>query len=245
MLYASSNKPLYKQLSDILKQKILNGEYNAGEAIQGERHLEKLYGVSRITVRKAIEELTQEGFLYNVHGKGTFVATKQIERPLAQLLGVVEELEDGLNTSIQLISKVEEPASLEVSEGLQIEDGDQVCKIVRLIWENYIPLLIDYSYLPSVIGQLLNNVDLSKDLIYRQLELCGYSISHGEQWISAGLPYNDEAFYLQCSIDTPILKTKRITYVENNKPIIYSVAVYRSDRYQYKVNLQRHLKKIM
>jgi len=86
VLYPGSAKPLYKQLKDVLKQKITAGEFKPGEALPGERQLMETYGVSRVTVRQAIAELVNEGLLYRQHGKGTFIAPKRIERPLARLL---------------------------------------------------------------------------------------------------------------------------------------------------------------
>ncbi len=84
-------------------------------------------------------------------------------------------------------------------------------------------------------------MDLSRDLIYTQLELCGYKLSHAEQSISAGSASREEARHLQCKVNSPVLVAKRTTFVEGGLPIDYSVSIYRSDRYQYHVNLKRHI----
>lgn len=241
MLYPGSAKPLYEQLKDILKQKITAGELQPGEALPGERQLMETYGVSRVTVRQAIAELVNEGLLYRQHGKGTFVAPMRIERPLARLLGVAEELAlEGLDIEIQVIKTGFQEATLEARQELQLAAGEAVFGVTRLITAAHQPLLLDAGYFPPAIGQLLQNVDLSKDLIYTQLELYGYKISNGWQRISAGHASREAARYLQCRAGSPVLVVKRTTYVEGGLPIDFSTAIYRGDRYEYHVNLQRH-----
>lgn len=241
MLYPGSAKPLYEQLKDIIKQKIASGEFEPGEALPGERQLMDTYGVSRVTVRQAIGELVNEGLLYRQHGKGTFVAPKRIERPLARLLGVAEELTlEGLEVEIKVIKTVIQESTPEIRQELQLAEGEPVFCVARLITAAQQPLLLDQSYFPQAIGQLLQNTDLSRDLIYTQLELYGYKISNGKQRISAGRASREEARYLQCKLGSPVLIVKRTTYVEGGLPIDFSLAIYRGDRYEYHVSLQRH-----
>lgn len=241
MLYPSSAKPLYEQLKEILKQKINGGEFKPGEALPGERQLMDAYGVSRVTVRQAIGELVNEGLVYRQHGKGTFVAPQRIERPLARLLGVAEELAlEGLEVEIRVIKTGIQESTPEVRQELQLVEGEPVFCVTRLITAARQPLLVDKSYFPQIIGQLLQNVDLSNDLIYTQLELYGYKITNGRQKISAGLASREEAGYLQCKAGSPVLVVRRTTYVEGGLPIDFSHTVYRGDRYEYRINLQRH-----
>ncbi len=241
MLYPGSAKPLYEQLKDIIKQKIASGEFKPGEALPGERQLMDTYGVSRVTVRQTISELVNEGLLYRQHGRGTFVAPKRIERPLARLLGVAEELTlEGLEVEIKVIKTGIQESTPEVRQELQLAESEPVFCVTRLITAGQQPLLLDHSYFPQAIGQLLQNLDLSKDLIYTQLELYGYKISNGKQRISAGRASREEARYLQCNSGSPLLIVRRTTYVEGGLPIDFSHAVYRGDRYEYHVSLERH-----
>ncbi|MBE3571768.1 MAG: GntR family transcriptional regulator [Moorella humiferrea] len=241
MLYPGSAKPLYEQLKDILKQKIASGELKPGEVLPGERQLMDTYGVSRVTVRQAIGDLVNEGLLYRQHGKGTFVAPKRIERPLARLLGVAEELAlEGLEIDIKVIKTGIQEATAEARQELRLAENAPVFCVSRLITAAGQPLLLDHSYFPQAIGHLLQNIDLSKDLIYTQLELYGYKISNGKQRISAGRASREEARYLQCKAGSPVLVVKRTTYVEGGLPIDFSHAIYRGDRYEYLVSLQRY-----
>lgn len=241
MLYPGSAKPLYEQLKDILKQKILAGELRPGEALPGERQLMETYGVSRVTVRQAISELVNEGLLYRHHGKGTFVAVRRIERPLARLLGVAEELTlEGMQIEIKVIKTGAVGPTPEIRKELRLPEGETVFLVTRLIVAEQQPLLLDHSYFPLTFGQLLQNMDLSRDLIYTQLELYGYKIHHAEQRISAGRASGEEAKHLQYKKGSPVLVVKRTTYVESRMPLAFSNTVYRADRYEYKITLWRH-----
>lgn len=241
MLYPGSAKPLYEQLKDILKQKISEGEYKAGEALPGERQLMENYGVSRVTVRQAIGEMVNEGFLYRIHGKGTYVSPKRIERPLARLLGVAEELaEEGFKVDMKVIESGIKTPDHETRRELRLSETDTVFAVSRLIFADNQPLVINHSYFPNSLGQILSNTDLSRDLIYTQLELYGYKISSGNQRISAGRASMEEAKYLQCKTNSPVLVVKRTTFVESGLPIHYSKGIFYGDRYEYQVVLKRN-----
>ncbi|WP_172408156.1 GntR family transcriptional regulator [Desulfosporosinus sp. FKA] len=240
MLYPGSIKPLYEQLKDIIKLNITDGNLKPGEALPGERQLMETYGVSRVTIRQSIGELVNEGFLYRKHGKGTFVAPKRIERPLARLMGVTEELAlDGLNVEMKVFKTESQKATPKIRQKLKLAEEEPVFCIARIITVAQEPLSLDYNYFPQSIGQKLLNANLSKDLIYTQLELYGYKISTGKQKISAGKATKEEAKLLQCKLNSPLLVVKRSTYVESGLPIVYSQALYRGDRYEYVIDLQR------
>lgn len=241
MLYPGSIKPLYEQLKDIIKQSIANGYLKPGEALPGERQLMESYGVSRVTVRQSIGELVNEGLLYRKHGKGTFVAPKRIERPLARLMGVTEELElEGYTVEMNVLKTECQNATPEIRHELRLAEEEPVFCVARLITVAQEPLTLDYNYFNQSIGQQLLNANLSKDLIYTQLELYGYKISTGKQKISAGKATKEIAKYLECQVSSPLLIAKRTTYVDGGLPIAYSQAFYKGDRYEYSIDLQRH-----
>nr|WP_277998855.1 GntR family transcriptional regulator [Moorella sulfitireducens] len=147
---------------------------------------------------------------------------------------------EGLEVEIKVIKTGFQEATPEARKELQLKEGEPVFGVIRLITAARQPLLLDTSYFPPTIGHLLQNTDLSRDLIYTQLELYGYRISNGRQRISAGLASREQARYLQCKVGSPVLVVRRTTYVEGGLPIDFSCAIYRGDRYEYHVNLQRH-----
>lgn len=240
MLFPGQAKPLHEQLKDAIKLKITNAEIKPGDLLPSERHLIDLYKVSRVTVRQALGALVNEGLLYRQHGKGTFVAPSRFERPLARLLGVVEELRlDNLEIEINLLSQGFLPTS-ELPPEVQIFDDKPIFHVTRLITSEAQPLLIDRRYFPKTVGQFVQNLDLSKDTILVQLELYGFKIVRGTQKISAEQITVENAKLLQCAPGNPVLVAKRTTFVEGDIPIDYSCTLYRADRYEYLVDLRRN-----
>ena len=84
--------PKYYQLANILREKILNGEFSAQDAIPSERHLEETYNLSRPTIRQAIDLLERQGYLYRVHGKGTFVSPPKLQKGMLELTSFSEDM---------------------------------------------------------------------------------------------------------------------------------------------------------
>ena len=240
MLDFNISKPLYVQLKDIIKQQINNGIYKPGDKLPSERALMDMYSVSRITVRNAIRDLVSEGVLFSQHGKGTFVAQRLFIRTLAQLLGVIEELQlEQANIDIVPILARQEVPNKEVIDALQIQANSLVYAIYRLILSEAQPLLLSYNYFPQTLEHIAKDIGLSKDLVFDKLEEYGYGASSGIQRIIARAATKEEAKHLKCRVGDPVLGTKRIVYDKNNIPVVYSYTVYRSDRYEYYVELKR------
>ncbi len=242
MLYSGSNKPLYEQMKEVIIQKIHSGEYVSGDCLPGERALMQQYGVSRITIRQAIGALVNEGIVYRKHGKGTFVAEKKVERPLASLLGIAEELTmEDIDVTIDVLKSGIEKPSLEVRKALGLHSDQSVFMVKRLISTQQSPLVIINDYVSESIKYVFDNCILERDIFYVQLEKCGYKIGHGEQRISAGSAADDEVQLLKCKKNAPILVVKRTTFDTDNNPLIYSNISYRGDKYEYFINLKRRI----
>jgi GntR family transcriptional regulator len=242
MLYTGCAKPLYEQMKEIIIQKINNGEYSPEHALPGERVLMERFGVSRITIRQAIGDLVNEGVLYRKHGKGTYVAEKKIEKPLARLLGIAEELaSENSDLAISVLESAITAPAVEVSKALGLTPGQSVFMVKRLITTQQIPLLIIHDYISDTIKYIFDNCRLDRDIFYVQLEACGYKIGHGEQRISAASATQDEAKYLKYKKGAPVLVVRRTTYDVNHNPLIYSQVTYRGDRYEYFIKLKRKL----
>ena len=242
MLYSGGSKPLYEQLKEIIVQKINSGEYLPKQALPGERVLMEQFGVSRITVRQAIGDLVNEGILYREHGKGTYVADKRIERPLARLWGIAEELAaEDIAVSMQALDSGVTAPTAEVRKALGLNNTANVFMIKRLIMTEQVPLLIIQDYISDSIKYVFDNCMLDRDILYVQLEMCGYKIGHGEQRIRAEAASQDEAQILDYKKGAPVLVVRRTTFDANHVPLIYSRIVYRGDRYEYFINLKRHI----
>jgi GntR family transcriptional regulator len=241
ILYSGCAKPLYEQMKKIIIQKINSGEYLPEQSLPGERVLMKQFGVSRITIRQAIGDLVNEGILYRRHGKGTYVANKRIERPLARLLGIAEELAaENRDIAIRLLESGVRVPTAEIGQALGLNPLESVFMVKRLVITEQIPLLIIYDYFPDAIKYVFESCMLDRDIFYAQLEACGYKIGHGEQRIGAGAANQDEAHHLKYQKGAPVLVVRRTTFDTNHTPLAYSHITYRGDRYEYFITLKRN-----
>lgn len=240
-LYRNTGKPLYKQLKQVLKHKIQQGTYLPGESLPGERHLMEDFGVSRMTVRNAISELVQESVLIKRHGSGTYVNPKTTERLFLNLYGLVEELRlSGHEISIELIGSVTKPAGKRARKELKLENGDTILNYKRLIRADGEAILFTNSNITSSLSEVYKSIslDIASDVIYEHLETCGYNVTDARQKIVAGFPNRLEAEHLNCDINTPLLILYRTTYLDGDRPIIFSRAVY-GKKYSFNLDLKR------
>ncbi|MHB1394334.1 MAG: GntR family transcriptional regulator [Clostridia bacterium] len=240
MVYNGVAKPLYLQLKSLLVEQIESGKFKEGHVLPGERTLANQYDVSRVTVRKCIEALAEEGFVTRIEGKQTVVNRKRINHRLGDLLGIREELlQISKEVKVVELYKGYEPVQYEVGKSLNLGGSNQVYAFVRLFLVENKPVLINYSYISPDKGKLIDDMDLSKVLIFSHLENCGYKISFAEQEISAGIGSTNEEQYLDYAAGRTILIRKRTTYLEGGYPILYDKCIYRGDSYGYSIKLAR------
>lgn len=232
--------PLYVQVKNHIRERIESGELRAHDALPGERELVAQLGLSRTTVRQALNDLVAEGVLYRHHGKGTFVAPRKYGQNLTSLTGFAEELRSmGLAPQIEVLAQEFRPAPRGVALALRCEPGENVAFIARRILTEGEPLLVDRTYLIRSVGELVLQADLVHESIYRRIERVGFPIQEGLQTIGAiGMSPND-ADLLDVEPGSPALFLQRVTFVDEESPIEYSEAVYRSERFQYQTQLKR------
>jgi DNA-binding transcriptional regulator YhcF (GntR family) len=142
--------PLYTQLKELLRERILDGSYPPHSRMPSESELGKAFDVSRITVRQALGDLQKEGLIFKIHGKGTFVAKPKAFQNVSTLQGLAESMTQmGYEVLNRLRSFRHVPASALVAQRLQVEEGSLVTEIrqVRLI--NREPVSLEITYLPK------------------------------------------------------------------------------------------------
>lgn len=244
-LYPNITKPLYLQFRDVLIDQIESGDLSPGDLLPGERKLAEMYDISRVTVRKCIGHMVEEGYFNRSQGKETMVAQRKVDHHLGRLVGSVEEFlsTEGIIATIEVIQKGFEQGSLSVRKHLQIDESDHadVFAFSRSIQKNGKPMGVNFSFVPHDIGKIVDSLDLTTAKVFTHLEACGYNLSYGEQEITSAVCTKDIAGYLDYEVRQPVLVIRRTTYLENGYPILYEKTVYRGDRYQYSIRLQRKL----
>ena len=169
-LNTNSTITLFDQIESDLKEKIKNGIYQPGQKIPTETELIEAYGVSRITIRRAIEDLTKEGILTKKQGKGTFVQDKKIIRKISHTISFTEACSLCSMTASSYVSmrKIMQPGELNIPES-DLFSGESVIRIQRIRMADGVPVICENNYFPCSRFAFLLNESLDGSL-YQLLE---------------------------------------------------------------------------
>ncbi|MBT8366428.1 MAG: GntR family transcriptional regulator [Deltaproteobacteria bacterium] len=236
-LIHDSFKPLYFQLKEIFHDKIENEKLKEGDMIPSESELQQIYGVSRATVRKAIELLVYEGLMDKKKGKGTFVRRRKIEEQLPVLKSFTEEM-SGRDAYKKVISVAHTKAPSGIRARLNLPADESVLSLKRLMVVDGIPLGILHSYIPAKFELSLDE-DYTKSL-YRILEKKGIRLKDAEQTIEVRMATHEEIRLLELEAPCPTLVIRRLAYSVNHEAVEYVKGVYRGDLYRYSCKLTRY-----
>lgn len=243
--FVSSRIPLYYQLENLLREKINSGAVAPGDRLPTESELIIEYGVSRITVRQALQALADDGLIERRQGRGTFVAERRTRKRkfagVTHLTGSLDELiEMGRETPVQLLEMNRVEADVHEAELLGLKKGEPVYRIKRLRLREGQPYSLILNYLPAEIGARLTREELSHGVLLQILETkFGLNLTEARQQITAELADPYVAQLLQIRVGSPLLSIERTVYDEGGRPIEYVHTLYRSDLYSYSVFLTR------
>ena len=229
--------PLYYQLKEILLEKIETGEWLEGHMIPSENKLQQTYNVSRATVRRTIELLSNQGFLEKERGKGTTVRKPRIEERLPALKSFTEEMA-GREATKQVITAKHIHPPVKIKKVLALFPEEQVFYLKRLMIVDGIPLGILESYIPDRYELGLEE-DYSKSL-YKIFKKNGIRLKDAYQSIEASMSTKEEILLLGMNTSFPTLVINRVVYSTNGDPVEYIKGVYHADRYRYKLKLSRN-----
>ncbi len=237
----NSPLPLHHQLRETLRYELLNGDLvDANGKIPTEAEICKHYGVSRITVRNAIQSLVDEGLLTRERGRGTFLRSNKVVSWIGQLMGFAEAIEKaGFKPGSEVISHgLTTTFPRRVKNNLRI---DTIWELKRLRFANEQAIAIEHNYHPPEIGLELAKQNLQSVLIYKFIEeTLGIILSEGDQYISAVNAGEEEARILGVMPGQALLQIERVSYSLDQKPVEYLRAIYRPDYFQYSVKLSRN-----
>ena len=233
--------PLYQQLAQRLRRQIAEGTYGQGDRLPSEADLCAQFGVSRITVRAALDQLVDAGLLWRQRGKGTFVTAPLVEHELIRLTDFVEDMAGaGISPASRITHLGEELAPGDVARELDLAPHTAVVRLDRLRLADGRPIAFDVTYLPLRYGRLLNREALERETIYHQLEQ-QYQIPvvSGTFLIEAGRATAELGESLEVERGAPVLVIRRTSFTEGRDPIYYQQRYYRADRVRYRVELDR------
>ncbi len=235
-----SAEPLYLQIRNSLLQAIRDGHLKPDQRVPSERELSEMTGVSRMTVRQALQSLIAEGVLYTVPGKGTFVSCgPKIEQNLQRLSGFTEEVRaQGFTPGSRVLSVERIGADKQVAAALDLPPDTPVIRIARQRLVDDVPVAIEKAYLEAERFPGLESIDWETHSLYQVL-LTRYHIVlvQARQFIEAQEANRYVAELLGIERGKPILAMERVTYTTDNQPVEYVRSFYRADRFRLKVVL--------
>lgn len=225
--------PRYHQVEEWVREQIASGAWAPGSLIPSEPELCRRFGVSRITVRKAMGNLVQDGQVRVVQGRGTFVAApKMAERFIQRAFGIYEDFERrGISLTTRVLRQEVAAASGEIADRLRLEVGEQVHVIERLRSVGDEKMLISTTYIPYQLCPELAREDLTRGSLYRLLRTrYGLAITRGERRLEAVAAGQHEARLLDVALATPLLQLDSVAYRRDGRPFEYSITLHRGDK---------------
>jgi GntR family transcriptional regulator len=211
---------LYVQIRETLRDQIKTGVLKPGQKLPAEDELAAQFGVSRMTVRQGISDLTDEGMLYRRRGIGTFVTQFHVERDHNKLTGYFETAEaEGFRAEVRLLSREVVPAKLMIARALALPETEPVIRIQTLRLANDVPVTIYDEYVPYKLCPELLVEDLHSRPAWQTLEKHGYIIKRAVQRIEARAAEGQVADLLNIDEDAPILFKNRVIYAEDGTPV--------------------------
>lgn len=237
--------PLYRHIEEDLLSQITEGDLQPGDVIPPERELCEHYGVSRITVRRAISELETRGYVRRHQGKGTFVSRTRIQREMGRLLSFSEEMQaQGHVPGSKLLNLQHRPADKSIASLLQVREGEPIWIVerLRLADDEVVSLSISYLHLPPDV--YLTPLELNGDSsLWSLLASKGVRITEGNTTVRATVADSHYAELLDVEEGEPLLVREGVNYVTEEQPIPVEAfeIVSRADRYQYSLHLIRHV----
>jgi GntR family transcriptional regulator len=230
----SSSLPLYQQLQRALRQAIENGVIAPEDALPPERDLAEMLGVSRITVRKAIDELAEEGLLVRKQGSGTFVSNR-VEKNFAKLTSFSEDMRArGREPRSVWLTKAAGTVTPEESLTLRSSPGTPVFRFHRIRYADDAPMAIEYA---TVLANCLPSVDAVQSSLYEALEQTGNRPVRALQRLRAVLFTAEQAKLLKAQERDAGLLVARVGYLKDGRAVEFSQSYYRGDIYDFVAEL--------
>tara|TARA_R100000656_G_scaffold107230_1_gene79375 strand:- start:322 stop:1176 length:855 start_codon:yes stop_codon:yes gene_type:complete len=232
--------PAYYKLYVLLAQKIRDGELQPGQALQSENNMTAEYGVSRITVRKALDVLEQEGLIVRRRGARTCVATIDNDVPEPIVEGPIDNLlTRGLAAKALNIETGWKLATPDARSALRLQNSEKCFSVTRLRSHADTPFSYSRIYVAPEAAQTLNQDDLGSEPILVQIEKTGLFASSADQTLSAKLAQDPAASALRVPIGSALIELRRIVFDKKEKPFLFQVSLYRPDKYEYNMRLSR------
>ena len=236
MKQPASSLPVYRHLANVLIELMQQGDDAVSRPLPSERSLSTALGISRVTVRRALDELALEGRLRRRQGARTAIGNR-LQKRISTLSGFSEELRSrGIEPGQRWISRQTVLPSPIEAMALGLSGADPIVRLVRVRLADGIPLAIERAAVPQ---SVLPSADLVENSLYALLTDLGVPPVRGVQRIRAGIMARIEAELLDCSPGAPMLIVERRCFLADGRPVEFTETRYNGERYDFLTELER------
>jgi GntR family transcriptional regulator len=233
--------PLYHQLKTLILNEIEAGRWKPDQQLPTEEQLSARFHVSKITVRQALRELSNAGWVRREQGRGTFVQKPALEEGPRKLTSFTDEMRDhGIVATSQVLDKSVIAAPADVAAKLEIPTADPVFRLRRLRLADGVPMGIQTAYLPMAMVPGIEEIKFTDRSLYEVLR-SRYDLHPGnaKETLIAVVVNSEEASLLRVAQGSPALAAERLTLLPNSHPFEYAQSIMRGDRYRIVLDLVR------
>ncbi len=226
-----SGTPAYRRIQRAIQSRIEAGELKPGDAVDSERDLARCHGVSLMTARHALKELEAEGLAERRPGAGTFVAPPRIH--FNRLVSFTEQMATrGFSVQSQILDARVIDGEYEITARLGLSAGSGLVRLERVRMAAGQPLALEICYLAADTFASLVDVSLERRSLFTLLEQkYGIQLAYADEEVDATAADHRLAELLKVSRGAPLLRIRQVLFDSTGSPTIFSLALYRSDRY--------------
>jgi GntR family transcriptional regulator len=232
--------PLYHQLEAVLKAEIESGRWRPGEQIPTETQLVEDFGVSKITVRQALQGLVDLGYIRREHGRGTFVSKRKFDEGPRELTSFSEEMKGhSLQATSRILANTVGEAEVRVAKALGVPAQSPVLVLTRLRLANGEPLTVQTAYIPAALVPRLEIDEFSSLYEVLQARYHLYAARAKETYLAATAD-DSVTKLLGIRKGAAVFRVERVTFLPNDKPFEFVQSTIRGDRYSIVLDLVKH-----
>jgi GntR family transcriptional regulator len=226
--------PLHLQLKEVIVAGIGEGDFPPGSQLPTQRAMGERYGMSHMTVRRAIDELIKEQVIYAVPGKGIFVSDQKRDAEAGPLVGFTEDMaQRGMQASSRVLeSDIIRPSTM-LAQTLRVAVDTPLVYLRRLRLADGEPMALQTNYLPHALCPGVLKYNLENESLFAILRnTYGLHLVRNTNAVEAALANEEQAALLGLNRPAPLLINEQITYLDTNQVIEFVRSVYRADRYR-------------
>jgi GntR family transcriptional regulator len=241
VLAAEYPEPLWVQAKATLRARIADGEVGPGSRLPPERELCRMLAISRVTLRRALVALVDEGVLRSAHGRGWYVAGAPERKDWPNTLESFTETAQrmGLVAGSRVLRCELGPSTFDEAEAFQIAPGTPLYRLDRVRMLDGVPIAVDESLVPADIAPGLDGVDFTTRSLYDTITGLGFRLAQADSTIEARPADAALAGHLAIAVGTPVLEMRQIVRDDTQRPLLSSVIRYAGDRYRLRTSFVR------